>query len=626
MSARGGSQRDFFISPTFALGAATNQRQAERKLIRRNDDDICIALDGFIFNETELAREFGIEERAGIDLLLHLYKLLGVSCISKLQGNYALVIWDEPEERLVLARDSIGSRPLHYILLKSGLGFASEPGGFRSFDGFEAHPDFRSIDNLLAYTYVPPPKTLLHGVMQVRHGQSIVFVHGKILSECTLRPPPPATFSDADENACSAELERLLISSVSRRISLSERTGLLLSGGVDTAAIVGASALAQRGRPKTFTVSFPDSPEVDESEDARWTARHFGTEHTEVEVTSSCIDFLPQIAAGGNLASVNPTSLVSFSLFKQIGSCVDTVLCGDGGNDLLGGHYRYNQVLTYSESCARTSLQGALIKHGRQMYHRLKGTFLEPLIHKAARVFFERAGKNLSEQDAIRMGRAQFDQIARYYIDSDVFWRSEDKQRLYSADFSAELEEHTTVKFLETLLDYDRGLSIFQQLPFVRMNSFIPYIAVFYLEQTAAANRIEALFPLLDEELIEFMYQVPFEFVYGKSFRFLMKRAFAGRIMPAELFKRPTKGFRLPIEIWMRRSDWKEVVYAHLGDEAVKKRGWFSPSYVRSVLDRFYSGESYRREQSLGNVTSLGLLIWTLVALESWAQQNLDAR
>jgi asparagine synthase (glutamine-hydrolysing) len=626
MSSRGGTESDVFMSQKIGLGISFNKTHAQGKLIRTNDPVVCIAIDGLIFNAMELVREFCIRQQEGIDTLLHLYRLLGLDFISKLRGNYALAIWDETEDTLVLGRDSIGNKPLHYALTKSSVIFASDLRALRPLNDFRIDADFRAIDDFLSLTYVPPPRTLARGIREVGHGRYIVIRNGKIICERLYSTPPASTFKGGTENVWAEELEELLVSSVSRRMKVSNRTGFLLSGGVDTAAIVGVATVELRNKPKTFTLRFPDDPEVDESSDARWTADYFKTDHTQVDVTSSCINSLSEIAGITNSPPGNPSSLISFSLFRQIGSCIDTVLCGDGGNDLMGGHYRYNQVMAFAQDSASTSVRQLLVKHGRAIYHRLKGTRLEPLTHTAARLFFERVGKNISDENAVGMDRSCFDRIVNYYIDSDRFWRSEDKQLLYSADFAGHLQEEQTSRFLEELFDYHRGVSIYQQLPYVRLNSFIPYIAIPYVETTATGNQVQTLFPLLDEEIIDFMYRVPFEFVFGKSFRHLFKRAFAGRIVPAQLFKRPAKGFRVPVETWMHKSNWKEIICENLSDHAVKRRGWFSPLYVHTVLDRFYSGQSYRSEATLGNVTSLGLLIWSLVSLEVWARQNIDPR
>jgi asparagine synthase (glutamine-hydrolysing) len=407
-------------------------------------------------------------------------------------------------------------------------------------------------------------------------------------------------------------------------MNVANRAGFLLSGGVDTAAIVGAASVQSSKTVQTFTLRFSDSAEVDESAAARTTSEYLKTEHAEVDVTSACVDFLPAIAAFGSSPPANASALISFSLFKQISSAVDTVFCGDGGNDLLGGHYRYNQVMAYAQHFQRTALQRFVLKHGRRAYHLLKGTRLEARLQVAARSFFSRVGSEMAADPAVKMEKTRFDEVVDYYIDSDSFWRTGDKQLLYSESFSTQINGSSYRHFLESLFDFERRVGVFQQLPFVRVNSFIPYVAMQYVEPTATLNEVRPLFPLLDRELMEFIYRVPFQSIYGKSFRHLMRKALARRILSDEIFERPTKGFRVPIEKWMRSRRWKELVYDHLGSDAVKNRGWFSESYIRGLLHRFYSGKSYRRDNSFGNVTSLGLLIWSLVALESWARHHID--
>src|SRR5439155_7205097 len=258
-----------------------------------------------------------------------------------------------------------------------------------------------------------------------------------MIEECTYIKPATHTFASGSEEEWSRQLERLLLSSVSKRMNVANRAGFLLSGGVDTAAIVGVASVQSTKTVRTFTLRFSESPEVDESPEARATSEYLKTEHAEVDVTSSCIDFLPSIAAFGSSPPANASTLISFSLFKQISSAVDTVFCGDGGNDLLGGHYRYNQVMAYAQHLRRTPFQRFLLRHGRRAYHLLKGTRLESPLQIAARSFFSRVGREMAEDPALGMDKTLFDEVVEYYTDSDSFWRKGDKEILYSRMFRA---------------------------------------------------------------------------------------------------------------------------------------------------------------------------------------------
>src|SRR5438093_9370181 len=229
--------------------------------------------------------------------------------------------------------------------------------------------------------------------------------------------------------------------------------------------------------------------------------------------------------------------------------------------------------MAYAQHLRRTPFQRFLLRHGRRAYHLLKGTRLESPLQIAARSFFSRVGREMAEDPALGMDKTLFDEVVEYYTDSDSFWRKGDKEILYSRIFRAQIGESSYRRLLESLFDFERGVSVFQQLPFVRVNSFIPYVAMQYVEPTATLNEVRPLFPLLDRGLMEFIYQVPFQSIYGKSFRHLMRKALVGRILTDEIFKRPTKGFRVPIEKWMRSRRWKEFVYDHLGPDAVKGRG-----------------------------------------------------
>ena len=293
---------------------------------------------------------------------------------------------------------------------------ASEIRGFRAFDGFRFKPDFQTIDNYLAYSYAIPPRTLALDIKQVRHGEYIIFNKGRLVNESIFVRPATRILTSGNEKEWATELERQLSASVLKRMNSSKRVGFLVSGGHDTAAMIAAGSVQSSARIKTFTLRFLGCPEMDESSHARNVSKHFGTEHSEVDVTSSCIEFLPQISTFASLPPVNASSLLSFSLFKQISPSVDTVLCGDGGNDLLGGHYRYNQILAYARNHQSPPLRRFLFAYGRRAYHMLKRTPLEPVLQTVARSFFARIGKDVSEGNVAKMDKSEFDEIVASYL------------------------------------------------------------------------------------------------------------------------------------------------------------------------------------------------------------------
>src|SRR5437870_6575027 len=215
MAPRGGGETRVWELPSCALAVAFNQGHAQGALIQTHNPEVCIAVDGLIFNEDELSEEFGLQRQTGIDALARLYRLAGPALMQKLDGNFAIALWDEPNSMLILARDDVGSKPLHYAINGSTLLFASDIRGLRRLDDFRVQPDVQAIDDYLTTTYVAPPRTLVAGVTQVRHGQYLAFRQGRMIEECTYIKPATHTFTSGSGEDWSRELERLLLSSVS---------------------------------------------------------------------------------------------------------------------------------------------------------------------------------------------------------------------------------------------------------------------------------------------------------------------------------------------------------------------------------------------------------------------------
>lgn len=620
MSARGGEVHQFYARDNFALGCARSSSSNDG-LFHSENQKVHIAFDGRIFNIQQLIREYDTAPDIGFDILFTLYRHHGTDLIRKLDGSFSIVLWDETNRVVALARDHIGSRPLFYSFQSGTLLFASEIRGILRFKESVSEINIESLDQYLTYLYIPAPNTLLKSIYQVLPAQTCCFTEGNGAEKNVCLNRPNLRFELNDVSSLATKSRDLLEQSLRLRLNQEEKVGFLLSGGVDTATLVG-SASSFAARPiKTFTLVFPDCPEVDERKDAVKTARLFQTEHNEITATHSCINALPEITRFCGFPVGNPASLLCFSVFERLTSVVDAVVCGDGGNEIFGGVYKYLQTMDYAFNLDAGRFARIVKGLGRKSWRQFYGTKLESTLQKAIRLYFQLAARN--SQLNTQLGEAHFRRVVNLFAFSESYWTELNKQSLYSHDVARELLDHDALDFLRSLFCYSDHMHVLQQLIYARTNSFIPNDAIPYVEPNATAKGIFPLFPLLDKELMSFMYQVPFEYVYAKSYRYFMKLAFGGHVIPAEIFDRPFKSFHTPIDRWLKTKKWREIVYDRLSSERTKRRGFFSHEYVQELVRQYYSGTRFISTERRNKAQSLAISIWSLVALEFWCDEYL---
>jgi asparagine synthase (glutamine-hydrolysing) len=622
MPLRGSTIQRVHVSENFGIGSARRDSAHDGGLVRSEDGKVWMACDGDIFNLPQLRKEHQLEAASDLEILPRLYQIHGEEFITKLDGNFAIALWDEMKGTLILARDYVGTKPLYYTSSNGAFAFASEVNGLLALHDVERAVDLKSLDSYLTYLYVPAPNTLFREISQLKAGQICIFKDGKLINERVYVPGSPARFDREDPAAWAAETRSLLEGAIKRRLDGAGKVGFLLSGGADTAAILGSAAKFLPGTLKTFTLGFPECPESDERGEARKTAKYFNTDHTEFEVDHSCIATLPDITRHLGAPVGNPASLISFFLFSQVRNSVDAVACGDGGNEIFGGHYKFNQTMTYVSSLTNPSKQ-TVQAMGQKIWHQFRGTKLEPILQKGARFYFDRVGKSNTAtlNSSAPLNAEQYADAVDYFALMESAWTGTNRRSLYSAELNSKLAKHDPYAFMREFFVHDNGLPVPQQVVYARNNTFIPYNALPYVEFNAVANGVTPLFPLLDKTLLEFMYKIPYEYIYGKSYRYFMEYSLGDSVIPSEIFRRPLKGFNTPIDNWLKTPRWREMINDYLSPESVKARGWFSPEYVQNLVSQYYSGKKTLATEYDTKVQPLSLSIWTIAALEAWCRE-----
>src|SRR5438132_1724712 len=539
--------------------------------------DVVAVFNGEAYNFMSLRDQLGGHEIRGTGdtpVLPHLYEESGPRFVERLHGMFALALWDAPRQRLVLARDRLGKKPLLWARLPDGtFAFASELKALLRLPTLARDLDLAALDAYLALQYVPGDGTGLSGVRKVPPGHVLV-VEGEQERLERYWEPQPAEASQSDEEW----LERVRLAveaAVRRRLVADVPLGALLSGGIDSSIVVALMAEASAHPVRTFTVGFADQ-RYDERAYARTVAERYGTVHEELAIEDDVAGTLPRFAAAFDEPFGDEAALPTFLIAEQARRHVTVALAGDGGDETFAGYERY-----VAHGLAQR-VPGPAARVGAAALWRLPAARREPRspLFRAAR-FLDVAGSAPRE----RYGRLM-----------EVF-PLELRRRLWSdARFAQPVR-------LEPSHGGVRGLQLLE------IATYLPGDLLLKADIASMAHSLELRSPFLDHEVVSLGLALPDSLkTQGREAKVGLRRAFAADL-PSEVAGRGKTGFGVPLRRWFR-NDLRETAHELL----VNERGWFRPDEVRRLLGEHESGRADH-----------GHRLWCLLMLELWVREHVEA-
>jgi asparagine synthase (glutamine-hydrolysing) len=540
--------------------------------------DVVAVFNGELYNFAELREQLAgheIRGRGDTPVIPHLYEEHGVDFVRRLEGMFAIALWDGPRERLVLARDRLGKKPLVWTRLPDGtFAFASELKSFHALPGFAAEPDLTALDAYLALQYVPGTRTGVRGVHRLAPG-SVLVVEGDAQSEHVYWQP-----TILEEPLRDAEwLERVraeVSHAVRRRLVADVPLGALLSGGIDSAVVVGQMAQASPEPVRTFTVGFDDQ-RYDERRYARAVAERWSTRHEEIVLEPDAAATLPRLAAAFDEPLGDEAALPLFLICEAARREVTVALVGDGGDEAFAGYERYTAMGLADRVPPLLGSVGARVLRGLPRQERRSTTF------RAARLL-EAAATPLAE---------------RYGGLMQVFSLPE-RAALWSTDAKAEIGPLASSGFLLGAPPR-RGITGLQLLD---ISTQLPGDLLPKSDIASMAHSLELRSPLLDHRVVELGLSLPDRLKRGKL---ALRRAFADDLPPL-VAERGKAGFGIPLAAWFR-GELRDLAH----DVLLGDRGWFERSAVERLLAEHESGRADN-----------GHRLWTLVMLELWQRAHVD--
>jgi len=543
--------------------------------------DVAAVVNGEIYDFVELRAELerkghAFRSASDSEVVLHLYEEEGDAFAARLDGMFALLVYDARSRRLVAARDRSGKKPLYWRVLPHGVAFASEVGALvRAFPEHRPEVDLGAIDAYLTLQYVPSPRTAYVGAHKIPAAHVAVFEPGRepVLTRYWSKEGGELRIG---EREAEEELLRLLRAAVRKRLVSDVPLGAFLSGGLDSSTIV--ALMSEAGPVKTFSVGFPDARDS-ELPYARLVAERFATEHHEETVTPEMTSVLASTVRHHGQPFADSSAVATYYLAKVTREHVTVALSGDGSDEIFAGYKRY--------TTARVGhLHDALPESGRRA---LRGALAT--VVRAVKPSLGDFGATLALGEAARyarlVGQLGPDEKRALYLEP---------MRRASGDVVAELER---------VLAASRATSAMGRLCDLDFHTYLEGDINAKIDIASMTHALEVRCPFLDTAVIEFAARLPSRMLMRLRGKYLLRRA-TRRLLPRRTRHRVKQGFALPLERWMRR-DLRELTRDVLLDRRARERGLFDPREVERMIE-----------------TSTPDRVWTLLVLELWFRELID--
>ena len=578
-SGDGGTGLGFRRLSIIDLRAAANQP------IGNEDGSVQLVFNGEIYNFQDLRKDLmanGHVFRSNSDseVIVHLYEELGDRAIDRLDGMFALALWDERQRRLLLARDRTGKKPLFTYTNADRVVFASEPKALLGHPDLDIEVDAEAIPYLFLYGYVPHPETIYKGVRHVEPGTVVTFDRqGQQAARRYWQLTYSQTPSEVPRAEAAKRVRELVTAAVQRRLVSDVPLGAFLSGGLDSTIIVGVMSQLLKEPVRTFSLGFEGDSDFDETAIARATAARFGTRHTEFKVKPSAIDLLDTLVYHHDGPFADSSAIPTYLVSKLTREHVTVAMTGDGGDEVFAGYLRFGAALAADRVPQWAGQAGAtllsflptprnerqLVARGRRFMRAARLPRQERLVAWAG-VFYDDLGQLLG------LGGGPVIDACHHIRDLGGVAGASPLNQLLAANFHSYLHDDLLVK----------------------------------ADRMSMANSLEARAPFLDRDLMEYVAALPDHYkLDGRTTKGILREAFAD-LVPAQVQQGVKKGFGVPLDAWFRgelRDRLSDTVLA----SSAKLRAYVDQAYVQQLVT-----------EHLDRKANHGHRLWTLLTFERW--------
>jgi asparagine synthase (glutamine-hydrolysing) len=610
---RGPDDQGSFHGPNVALGhkrLSIIDVSGGHQPLENEDGSLLLVANGEIYDfqvvRAELeAKGHRFRTRSDSEVLLHLYEEHGPDCVERLNGMFAFAIWDRTNERLFIARDRLGIKPLYYIAKDGKFLFASELKSLLQWRGFEPTVDPRGVHQYLALRYVPGPGGMFREISKLPAGHTATIEKGRVQLRQYWKPElHGGPFDGTDEDYVEA-FGAAFETSIRRRLVSEVPVGAYLSGGLDSSLIVAAIARQVTHPVRTFTVGF--DYQHDELAVAAETARALGCRHTEIACRVSDVELLPKVVWHLDEPVGDPIVIPMYQLAREAKKEVTVILTGEGADEIFGG-YLFHKALLTGHALAR-AVPG-FVRRGllARALAATPSSIINLAFHYPAAL-----GRRGKQKVVDFLGLLDPEQLPDAYLHLISLFDERDTSALYTPDFRASLAGG--VPHPAGWLGQDPKAPFLNRIIDLQFAHWLSDDILTKQDKMSMASAIEGRVPFLDHELVELGLRFPPRMkIRGKSTKHVVRR-YAQRLLPPSITGARKMPFYNPIEKYASEPAFRELLDGTLSDRRVRDRGLFRPETVARLRDSVAGGEFIHVKQ-----------VFSLVALELWFQTFVDRR
>jgi len=592
---RGPDEQGFWLDNNVQLGmsrlAIIGIKDGQQPLANE-DGTINVVCNGEIYNYLELKGDLErlghtFKSHSDVEVIAHLYEEFGIDFITRLRGMFSIAVWDINNQKLILARDRLGKKPLYFTQSENGaIRFASEIKALRTTIE-KPKVDFDAINTMLTLGYPLAPQTGFLGISMVPPATIAVWQAGVITSQVywklPKRKPTLISFDDAVD-----QLDVVLRDAVKLRMISERPIGAFLSGGVDSTLITAIMADLSPTKVSTFSIGF-DQAEYDESKFASKIASYLGTEHR-TEIAKPDPNFLfERIGQILDVPFADSSIIPTFLVSRMASDYVTVAMSGDGGDEAFGGYLRYRAL---------------------PVLHRLN-----PALGLAGRLTNLVKNSSFTRKDSVsqRLSNAltKFPSPFLRYA-SLMTWIFENQSKaIWTREFAEKISGQNYLSKFEEIWNKVDASNLSDRAMRFDTQTYLPGDLNYKVDMSSMANSLEVRSPLMDQKVYEFAATLPISYHINMRENKILLKALLKRYVPAELTDRPKKGFGIPRAHWLR-TELRLAMSELLLSEQTLERGWFEKATVEELVNIHLAG--YDTDQ----------ILWPLMMVESWARNWLD--
>lgn len=546
------------------------------------DGNVWIVFNGEIYNHEELRRKLQegghiYKTRSDTETIIHLYEEYGTTCINQLEGMFAFCIWDRLNNKIFLARDRIGKKPLYYTDVNGILIFASEIKSILLHPLVERDVDLNSLYHYFTFLISPAPFTLFKGIRKLCPGHYLICEKQKeprLVQYWDAIFPERESFGKYDEDYFIENIRILLRNSIKARMMSDVPFGVFLSGGIDSSLNVALMAEICDQPVNTFTVAYEgeDVDEFNELQYARQIAKMFETNHHEVVVNDKkIIDYLPELIYHQDEPIADPVCIPLYYVSRLArDSGVIVVQIGEGSDELFAGYDLYFNIVRLQRRLGS--------------YKHLPG-FIQDIISRTVPLIYGtlRGGDRYEAYKDLFI-RAAADKL---FLGGAILFSDISKRNLFTNNFLTNISDQNSLSFVIPIYEKIESLKphadYLEKMIYLELKQRLPELLLMRVDKITMAASVEGRAPFLDHKLVEFAMKIPMEIKIKNQPKYILKKAAEG-IIPNNIIYRKKRGFPGPVDKWLKGKLGPYMKRTFDNDAGLKKRDWLNYDYINKML------------------------------------------